>query len=122
MLASERQTLTAPYPKRHTLGYPKGYAMSFKVHYVVANEAGPIRSAAGGTTFKIGKAGRFAIACNPRLRLDRYHRGTTEPWAVVCDACRATEVFQRNFYERPRIRKPRSQGRCGCGPQRRRKT
>jgi hypothetical protein len=75
--------------------------MSFKLHYLIPDPAGPIESGPGGSTFKIGSQGRYRIACNAALELNQYHRGTGEPYAVVCDACRATEAFRKNDRPRP---------------------
>jgi hypothetical protein len=69
--------------------------MSFKIHYLVEDPQGPIVSAPGGTTFKVGRHARHSVACDPKIELNEFHRGTGEIQHVVCNACAATEAFKK---------------------------
>ena len=67
-----------------------------------------------------GGGGReYVIACEPSLRLSDMDRGTGEPWAVRCDACRATEFFKAIDRPKPGTRQAAMQmdadgsGCCG---------
>jgi hypothetical protein len=76
---------------------------SFRVHYLIEEPVvGPIDTAPlpGALSF-IGKKTRLRAACDPRIQLSEYERGTGEPWAVYCDACKATQVYLDNYYDRP---------------------
>jgi hypothetical protein len=75
--------------------------MSFKLHFLVPDEKGPIHSKPGGTAFPVGREMRSHIACDPAMTLSEVHRGTGEPWLVVCTACQATEEFKKLYYPRP---------------------
>src|SRR5262245_26392201 len=65
-----------------------------RIHLLVPATSGPIQSAPGGTTIRVGTDQRYQVACDPGITMSKLHRGTTEPYAVHCDACRATDVFK----------------------------
>lgn len=70
--------------------------MQLRIHLLVSDAKGPIPSAPGGSTFKVGKpASKYAVACDPAIILGDWNRGTTEPWAVRCEECRKTEAYKK---------------------------
>jgi len=71
-----------------------------RIHLLVPDEVGPIQSAPGGTTFKIGTRRKFRVACDSTIELGTWNRGTTEPWGVRCQACRETADFR--LVDRPK--------------------
>jgi hypothetical protein len=81
----------------------------FWIHLLTPDPGGPVHSGVGGTTMRIGTRSRHRIACRPELPMDGItHRGTTEPWAVRCDDCKATDEFKA--IDRP---KPGTAGQTG---------
>ncbi len=71
-----------------------------RIHLLVQDESGPIASAPGGTTFTVGTHSRWVVACDHAIVMGPWDRGTSEPWAVHCKACKATDAFQK--IDRPR--------------------
>jgi len=65
-----------------------------RVHLLVQVPNGPIHSGPAKGSIPIGTKSRWCVACGPSILMDQLNRGTTEPWAVRCDACRQTAAFQ----------------------------
>lgn len=79
----------------------------FLLHLMVPNADGPTVSDGGPVVDfgelgarRLGKGGRFAIACDPALVMDgEYHRGTATARAVDCDECKKTDAFKAVFVD-----------------------
>jgi hypothetical protein len=69
-------------------------AKTLRIHLLVKDPDGRIRSAPAGSPVLIGSRSNYRAACDPAIVLGTYDRGTTEPWAVRCAACKATAEFQ----------------------------
>jgi len=65
-----------------------------RVHLLVQVPNGPIHSGPAKGSIPIGTKSRWCAACDPNQMMNQNNLGTTEPWAVHCDACRQTAAFQ----------------------------
>lgn len=70
-----------------------------RIHLLV-QAPGPIQSGPGGDGLRIGTRSTWRCACDAAITMGELNRGTTEPWAVRCNACRETEAF--HAIDRPR--------------------
>lgn len=72
------------------------------IHLLVRDDEGEVYSGTAQGAVPVGTKARYRFACRPAKAavLDDLNRATTEPWAVRCDACKATADFKA--IERPR--------------------
>ncbi len=66
-----------------------------RIHFLVPDDAGPIRTEPAGAPMKVGRPGRHRVACDASIVMGDWDRGTNCPWAVMCNACKATEIFRQ---------------------------
>jgi len=65
-----------------------------RIHFLVPDPSGRIVSGPAGSTLKVGREGRWRVACDPKIVMGDQDRGTGEPWAVRCAACFKTKEFE----------------------------
>jgi hypothetical protein len=66
-----------------------------RIHLLVEDPAGAVPSARIDTPVgPLGKDTRLRAACDPSVTMGQYDRGTAEPWAVHCKACKETAEFK----------------------------
>lgn len=81
---------------------PPAQARPMRVHFVVPAPEGPIVSAPEGNgSIGVPAGKRFVVACDPSISLSEWDRGTGEPYAVHCEACKATEIYRTLYRPRP---------------------
>lgn len=66
-----------------------------RIHLLVPDDAGPIHSGPADLIVTRSTAGRWRCACDGSITLGKLDRGTGEPWAVRCNACKATAAFRQ---------------------------
>ncbi len=77
-----------------------------RIHFLVFDPAGPIESLPAGAPVKVSTGGKFRVCCDPTIPLNEWNRATGEPWGVRCNACMATEEFQRLNRPKPGLDAP----------------
>lgn len=65
-----------------------------RIHLLIRDQGGAVQSNADKTAPKLGKGGRFCVACDPSITMGELDRGTADPWGVRCEACMAIEAFK----------------------------
>lgn len=87
-----------------------------RIHYLVEDAAGPIRSGRARGTLPLGTDSRWRCACDPAIVIGtETDRGTNAPWGVRCDACRATEAFKKEDRPKPGLHGGSEQARQATG-------
>lgn len=91
-------------------------AKTLRIHFLIPAEraaaahmvSGEINNPAmmdltGGVPF--GHQGQgYVCACDPKIVMDAYDRGTGEPWAIGCIACSKTEIWKQSIKDNPHPR------------------
>jgi hypothetical protein len=91
---------------------------TFKIHFLVPAEDGPIVSEPAGEPVRVSNGGRYVAACDPSLTMNENERGTGEPWGVRCKECVETDIFRQLRRPKPGRQAPETSeqvdnGCCG---------